>query len=168
MSVVAAKVYDDRIVMSADSILTNGYEKEPNVNFAKIAKINDIILGGVGYGDEQSLMWLYMENHQPVEANEREILNYIIEFSKWKNTLIGNGFLRNEFLIAYKGHLFHICKFMVREIKDYFAIGAGAPYATTALYLKHDPEESVKVACDICYFVSEPIKTFIQEKEDKK
>ena len=56
MSVVAAKVYDDRIVMSADSILTNGYEKEPNVNFAKIAKINDIILGGVGYGDEQSLM----------------------------------------------------------------------------------------------------------------
>lgn len=152
MSVVAAKVYDDRIVMSADSILTNGYEKEPNVNFAKIAKINDMILGGVGYGDEQSLMW----NHQPVEA----ILNYIIEFSKWKNTLIGDGL----FLIAYKGHLFHICKFMVREIKDYFAIGAGAPYATTALYLKHDPEESVKVACDI----SEPIKTFIQEKGDKK
>ena len=32
MSVVAAKVYDDRIVMSADSILTNGYEKEPNIN----------------------------------------------------------------------------------------------------------------------------------------
>lgn len=60
-------------------MITNGYEKEPNVNFAKIAKINDIILGGVGYGDEQSLMWLYMENHQPVEANEREILNYIIE-----------------------------------------------------------------------------------------
>ena len=28
--------------------------------------------------------------------------------------------------------------------------------------------ESVKVACDICCFVSEPIKTFIQEKGDKK
>lgn len=162
MSVVAAKVYDDRIVMSADSILTNGYEKEPNINFAKIDEINGIVLGGVGYGDEQSLMWLYMENHQPVEPTEREILNFIIEFSKWKTNLVGEGCLKNEFLIAYKGHLFHICKFMVREIKDYIAIGAGAPYATAALYLGHDTIEAVKTACDICCFVSEPIKTYTQ------
>lgn len=77
MSVVAAKVYDDRIVMSADSILTNGYEKEPNVNFAKIAKINDMILGGVGYGDEQSLMWLYMENRQLKLMNEKFLITLL-------------------------------------------------------------------------------------------
>lgn len=154
--------------MSADSILTNGTEKEPNQNFSKIAKINEMILGGCGYADEQSLMWLYMENHQPLEANEREILNFIIEFYKWKYNLTGENSVKNEFLLVYKGHLFHICRYMVREIKDYIAIGAGMPYATTALYLNNDTATAVKVACDICCFVSEPIQTYVQAKKETK
>lgn len=71
MSVVAAKVYNNNIQMSADSILTNGWEKDPNTNFTKIISLNDMIVGSVGSADECSLMWLYMENHQPLNATER-------------------------------------------------------------------------------------------------
>lgn len=73
---------------------------------------------------------------------------------------------KNSYLVAFGGHLFQICGYLVREIKDYYAIGAGAPYALTALHLGHDPEEAVKVSCDMCCFVCEPIVTYIQEKDN--
>ena len=54
MSVVAAKVFEDKVVMAADSILVKGWSKR-NSNFAKIAGINGMIVGGVGYAQEISL-----------------------------------------------------------------------------------------------------------------
>lgn len=36
MSVVAAKVYDNNIQMSADSILTNGWKKTPILTLLKL------------------------------------------------------------------------------------------------------------------------------------
>lgn len=50
-----------------------------------------------------------------------------------------------------------IANMFVREIKDYYAIGAGEDFATAALYLGHTPKEAVKTACDISCFVAEPI-----------
>ena len=47
MSVVAAKVYKEKIVMAADSILVYG-DTKINKNFSKIVKINDMIMGAVG------------------------------------------------------------------------------------------------------------------------
>ena len=114
MSVVAAKVYDNNIQMSADSILTNGWEKDPNTNFTKIISLNDMIVGSVGNADECSLMWLYMENHQPLNATEREILNYFTEFGKWKSDISGTRDIKNSYLMAFGGHLFQICGYLVR------------------------------------------------------
>lgn len=166
MSVVAAKVYNNNIQMSADSILTNGWEKDPNTNFTKIISLNDMIVGSVGNADECSLMWLYMENHQPLNATEREILNYFTEFGKWKGDIANTRDIKNSYLMAFGGHLFQICGYLVREIKDYYAIGAGAPYALTALHLGHDSEEAVKVSCAMCCFVCEPIVTYNQKKDN--
>jgi hypothetical protein len=45
----------------------------------------------------------------------------------------------------------------INEIKDFAAVGAGEDFANAALYLGHSPEEAVKVACELCCFVSEPI-----------
>ena len=59
MSVVAAKVFEDKVVMAADSILVKGWSKR-NSNFAKITGINGMIVGGVGYAQEISLMWHYI------------------------------------------------------------------------------------------------------------
>lgn len=163
MSVVAAKVYDNRIVMAADSILVKGWSKATNGNFTKINQINGMLVGGTGNAKELSLLWHFMRTHKPDGNTEKEILGYIVEFSKWKQDLIGEGGISNTYLLAYDGHLFEIEDMFVYEIKDYDAVGAGEDFANAALYLGHSPREAIKVACELSCFVAEPIITYEME-----
>ena len=100
MSVVAAKVYNNRIVMAADSILVKGWSKSTNGNFAKINQINGMIVGGTGYAKELSLLWHFMRTHKPDGNTDKDILEYIVEFSKWKNDLIGESGIVNNYLLT--------------------------------------------------------------------
>ena len=163
MSVVAAKVYDNRIVMAADSILVKGWSKSTNGNFAKINQINGMIVGGTGNAKELSLLWHFMRTHKPAGNTEKEILGYIVEFSKWKQDLIGEGGISNTYLLAYDGHLFEVEDMFVYEIKNYDAVGAGEDFANAALHLGHSPKEAVKVACELSCYVAEPIITYEME-----
>lgn len=165
MSVVAAKVYEKEIIMAADSILVKGWSKR-NSNFAKIAEINDMIVGGTGSAQEMSMMWHYMQTHKPASATEKDVLTFIIEFSKWKGDMGGGSNLENAYLLAYKEHLFEIEYMFVHEILDYVAIGAGEDFASAALYLGHSPQEAVKVACDLSCYVCEPIIEYKMNKEN--
>lgn len=164
MSVVAAKVLEDKVVMAADSILVKGCSKR-NSNFAKIAGINGMIVGGVGYAQEISLMWHYMQTHKPASPTEKDVLSFIVEFSQWKQGAVGNSQVENSYLLIYQGHLFEIEYMFVHEISDYIAIGAGEQFANAALYLGHTPREAVKVACDLSCYVSEPIIEYSMRKE---
>lgn len=159
MSVVASKVYSDRIVIAADSIIVKGWSKR-NTGFSKIDSINSMIVGSVGEAQESSLMWRYMQTHKPETASVKDVLEFIVEFSKWKRETVGDGSVINSYLMAYGGHLFEIESMFVHEIIDYVAIGAGADFANAALYLGHTPKEAVKVACDLSCFVDEPILEF--------
>lgn len=163
MSVVAAKVYADRVTMAADSIMIKGWSKTNN-NFVKINEINDMIVGGCGLSQEISLMWHYMTTHKPASATERNILDFIVEFSKWKRDLTGDGAVQDTYLIIFEGHLFEINDMFVFEIKDYAAVGAGEDFANAALHLGHTPKEAVKVACDLCCYVCEPIIEYSMSK----
>lgn len=165
MSVVAAKVYDKEVVMAADSIIVKGWSKR-NSNFAKIAEINDMILGGCGSAQEISLMWHYMQTHKPASATDKDVLTFIIEFSRWKSSMGAGSDIENEYLFVYQGHLFAIQDMLVHEIFDYSAIGAGEDFATSALYLGHTPREAVKVACDLSCYVCEPIIEYKMPKEN--
>ena len=106
MSVIAAKVYNDKIVMAADSILTNGWSKRNN-NFAKIVEINGMIAGATGTAQEASLMWHYMQTHKPASPSEKDILTFIVEFAQWKSSIAGSD-VANRYVFAYQGHLFEI------------------------------------------------------------
>ena len=58
----------------------------------------------------------------------------------------------------HQGHaVFCVEDFLVYEVKEYESIGAGMYYGLTALYLGHTPREAVKVSCDLCCYVAEPI-----------
>ena len=157
MSVVAVKVYDDKIQIAADSIICRGDSKKTDGNFTKLVKVNDIIIGTVGYASEASLMWLYAETHKPLNTSEKEILTFITEFSKWKSDLTNSPSVDNEYIIVFEGHVFNVESMFVYEIKNYNAIGAGMDFANAALYLGHSPKESVKVACALSCYVAEPI-----------
>ena len=59
MSVVVAVVNNDKIIVAADSGVYSGWSITPvkDVKISKLEKINDIILGGVGYAEENLLFF---------------------------------------------------------------------------------------------------------------
>lgn len=163
MSVIAARVLDDKVELAADSILIHGSAKRTD-NFSKLISVNDMIIGGVGDAEELSLMWHYMETHKPASIAVKDILSFTLEFARWKSDLDGSTMIENEYLLAYQGHLFHLAGKFVYEVQNFAAIGAGEAYATAALYLGHDPIHAVEVSCQLCCYVSDPIVSFTQSK----
>lgn len=157
MSVIASRVYKDKIVMAADSIVVRGWSKRTDHDIVKINEINGMIVGGTGCAQELSLMWQYMATHKPASASEKDVLSFIVEFSRWKRDLIGVGSVDNTYLMAYDGHLFQVEEMLVYEVSEYSAIGAGEDFSNAALYLGHSPRDAVKVSCELSCFVAEPI-----------
>lgn len=157
MSVICVKVYKKEIVIAADSILVRGWSKETNHTFSKLNKINGIILGSCGLAQEHSLMVHYMETHKPKNATNKSILDFMVEFTKWKKDYESNVDIKNSYIIAFDGKCFDVNYLFVKEIETYAAIGAGEDFAMAALYLGHTPKEAVKVACELSCFVAEPI-----------
>ena len=164
MSVVAARVYKDKIIMAADSIIVRGWSKRTDHDIVKIDEINGMIVGGTGYAQELSLMWQYMATHKPASATEKDVLSFIVEFSQWKRNLIGNGNVDNTYLMAYDGHLFQIEEMLVYEVSEYSAVGAGQDFANAVLYLGNSPRDAVKVACELSCFVAEPIIEYAMQR----
>ena len=164
MSVIAAKVKKNfgTIQIAADSIILRG---QTNRKYTKLIKVNEMILGGVGLAEEISLMFRYAQTHRPETPTERDVLAFMVDFLSWKKDYSG-GNIENYYLLAYKGHLFVIEHRLVREVNDYEAIGAGEEYALAALYLGKTPEEAVKVACDLCCYVAEPIIKYDMNMEE--
>lgn len=158
MSVVAVRVKDSEIVVAADSIICKWTSKKANPkDFTKLQRINDMIMGGCGVAQEISLLWHYMATHKPESADIKDVLTFFVEFANWKSQKGDSLEIKNEYILVYAGHAFLIEGLFIHEIHEYNAIGAGEDFANAALYLGHTPKEAVKVACDLCCFVSEPI-----------
>ena len=108
-------------------------------------------------------MFLFAENHTPLDMTERGLIKFMNEFRQWRINEFGvpaEKQIGNEYLIASKGKCFmcYGCVY-VGEVRDFYAIGAGEDYAKAALYLGHSPAEAVKVACALSCYVDEPIIT---------
>ena len=164
MSVVAVRVTDKQIIIAADSIVCRGWSKTTKGDFTKINKDNGMIIGAVGSAQEASLMWHYMSTHKPASSSEKAVLEFIIEFSRWKNDLGANSTVANTYILVFNGKAFVIESMFVNEIKSHEAIGAGEDYANAALFLGHSASEAVKVACELCCYVAEPIVEYTMDK----
>ena len=159
MSVVVVKNYKDKIVMASDSIAVNGWSKIPNAEnkFAKMQKINDMIIGGVGSAEETSLFFHYMKTHTIESVDEKSVLDFILEFRRWKQDLTNNNSFDNSYILAFKGSCFYIERMLIIPIDDYFSIGAGRDFSNGAMYMGATPKEAVKASCELCAMVCEPV-----------
>ena len=166
MSVVVAKITKDKIYISADSIVVRGWTQCHNTgnHITKLEEYNGIILGGCGSAEEISLFFHYIKTHSIEEATEKNILDFVIEFKKWKRDLTDDKSLKNNYIIAYQGKCFGISNMLIYEITNYDAIGAGMDYALGALHQGATTAEAVKAACDLCALVCEPIVTKIMQR----
>lgn len=160
MSVITVKVKKDVIEMASDSIAVVGWTNinHKNNKTTKMCKYNDMIIGGVGYCEEISLLFHYMKTHTIEIVDEKGVLDFIIKFQRWQKDFTGNhNGLENTYILAFKGKCFGVSNMFVYEINDYYAIGAGMHYALGALHEGAEAKEAVKAACDLCASVAEPI-----------
>lgn len=159
MSVVVCKVHKDKIEMASDSIVVRGWTKLNNAQnkVVKMMKYNDMIIGGCGNADEISLFFHYMKTHTIEIMDEKNVLDFVIEFTRWKGDLTNDNSFVNPYIIAYKGKAFAIEGMLVFPIEDYYTIGAGKDYASGALCMGATSTQAAKIACELCAMVSEPI-----------
>ena len=73
MSVVAVKIYDKEIIMSADSIIVHGEVDKTPVGRGKIFEVNGMLIGTSSIASEDIYMALFAENHTPLFMDDREL-----------------------------------------------------------------------------------------------
>lgn len=162
MSVVACRVYDDRIEIAADSISVRGWSqlKGDNLRYAKLTKVNGMIVGGVGKTEENALMQIFCETHKPKAPTCDDLVTFLSEFSQWKRGRTNDGAITNDFFFVVEAKVFVTSNFLVQEVVTYNAIGAGDDFAMSALYLGHSPAKAVETACELSIYCERPIVQF--------
>ncbi len=169
MSVVACRVYDDRIEIASDTITVWGTTQRKNDGkrgeYAKLMKINNLILGSVGTCEENALFQQFCATHSPRESSEDALLEFIGEFADWKKkkTELTYG-QDNDYIIIIGGKAYYIERFWVKYISDYAAIGAGKEYALSALYLGHGVKSAVDAACELSIYCERPVIHIVEQK----
>lgn len=159
MSVVAVKIYEDKIEICSDSILVNGNTQEKDRG-AKIFKNDWGIIADVGVASEGCLMYIFSKTRKPREASVDGLMEYLFDFFVWLKEKTDQTSLENDYIIVFNAKAFLVEGFYVKEVTDYAAIGAGMDFALASLTLGHTVEESVKVACHLSILCEEPINLF--------
>jgi ATP-dependent protease HslVU (ClpYQ) peptidase subunit len=169
MSVVACKINENGYEIAADSITVRGItQTKSQTDHVKLYEANEMVIGGVGSAEENSLMRLFAETHRPSSSEEYALLEFISEFVEWKKRKTDDKTsLRNAFIIGYQGNVFVVEQWHVHKVNSYMAIGAGMSYALAALYLGHSAEKAVETAIELSTMCEEPILV-IKKSSGKK
>ena len=162
MTVVVAKITEDGFEIASDSITTLGstQSKGKNVSHSKLFHTNGMIIGGTGFAEETSMLHLFATSHRPVRADELGIIEFLSEFSDWKNKKTGKSSISNRFFIGYEGKVFAAKQWFVSEVITYDAIGAGMNFALAAMYFGHSAEKAVETAIELSTVCEGPIQIF--------
>jgi len=158
MSIVAVKKYKNEIVIGSDSIMVHGWTQEKD-RLSKMFKIGkDMVMGTAGECRIATLFKDFLSNHKPKYTNEDGYIRLINEFTNEYKDLKGFDPSKNDFIVIYNKKIFSINDgYHVREIKDYYAIGAGMDYALAALYNGCDVKKAIETACHLSIYCEKPI-----------
>ena len=168
MSIVACRVYEDRITIASDSIVvyedTQRKSDMGNDEFCKLTRINGMIIGSVGTCEEGMLFQLYCSTRKPKSPTVDDVMAFVVEFAQWKKKMTELSYsLDNKHILIFNKTAFYIERFFVDCIRDYRAIGAGKDFALSALYLGHTVREAVEAACELSIYCERPIN-LIEER----
>lgn len=166
MSVVACRVYDNRIEIASDSITVRGWSQTKGENkHGKLFQSNGMTIGGVGLAKDTSLLRLFCSTRKPESNKESDIITFFNEFATWKKKQTDSFDISNNvYIFIYQGKAYQFQDFFVNEIYKYMAIGAGFDFANAAMYLGHGVEKAVEVACELSIYCEKPINKFVINK----
>ena len=164
MSVVAVKKEKSKVTIGADSIRIFGWTQEKD-KLAKLFSVSkEMALGAVGDSATNSLFREFLGNHLPKINNEYGWTALVQEFAEYLSNLKdAPKFGESQFIVVYKGLAFLLSGYFVREIKDYYAIGAGMDYALAALYLGASVQKAIKTACHLSIYCEEQMNIIEME-----
>lgn len=161
MSVIAVLKTKDKIEIASDSMYVSGATKFKDKT-GKLNEINNMILGTVGTAEFGTMFRIFAQTHQPREATEFGMMDYIVDYYDWAYKKTNARVIDNELIIVYKDKAFRLENLYVQEIDRFSAIGYGGDFALAALALNHTVSEAVQVACELCIWCEEPIKTTVK------
>jgi len=159
MSVVAVRKEGSKITIGADSIRVSGWFTQEKDKLAKLFVISkEMVVGAAGNCSTAALFREFVENHLPKTNTEygwtmlmRDFANHLSDMKS------GPKFEDTNFIVVYKHKIFFLGGYFIREVRDYYAIGAGMDYALAALYLGSSVREAVQAACHLSIFCEEPV-----------
>lgn len=157
MSVVAAKIHADHYEIASDSITVRGASQRKDSSKSKLWELNGIVVGSVGTAQEQALLATFIQTHCPADPTDRAVLDFFVEFATWKQEKTKKYESTNDYIMGFDGTLWLIEDFFVSQILTFQAIGAGADFATAALYLGHDVKKAVETAIELSIYCESPV-----------
>lgn len=168
MSVVATRVFPDRIEIAADSQITWGMTMQNAASVKLFSTDLGLTVGACGSMQEIGLFRIYSKTRIPPAPTEDGIMDFMHAFRLWMIDNAEPSMSDDEtaYHIVFGDRAFCVVNYAIREIEDYDAIGTGMDYALTALYLSRDPHDAVEVACKLNIYCSGPIETVVIPKGD--
>lgn len=160
MSIVVCKTLENGYEIASDSILTRGWtqSKGEDRKFSKLFEVNGLVIGSVGAAEEVGLFRIFATTRKPSSPNEAAFIEFISEFSEWKNKRTDERKIENSYLIGFEGKVFYIEEWFVEEIVKFEAIGAGMDFALAALHLDHSAKEAIEIAIELSIYCEGPVQ----------
>lgn len=182
MSVVVTIKTPTAIIMGSDSAVTYADESIVIRPWTKIDVVDGLVFGCCGNPDHGSLFRSFLKNEEcfPQESTLDEMLDLAANFQTYLNgfgtgSQAKAGDIQSQFHVIFQNKAWSLENYYVHEINDYDAIGCGADYARTALYLQKMnslPKErfagmllALDAACALNAFCEFPLTMYQVEEE---
>lgn len=160
MSVIAIKKTKDKIVIGADSIRVSWATQEKDKN-AKLFNLGDgFVIAHCGLCSDAVALVDFAKVTKPRYATENGVIDWFRSFVKHcKDQRDSNDCKldNSNFIIVFNKKIFYFQNWFVREIKDYYADGAGRDFALSALYIGMPVRTAIETACHLSIYCEKPI-----------
>lgn len=184
MSIIAAKIQEDKIIIGADTQTTRGgYLKllnTPKNGHGKLYCIDDIIVIGVA-GDAATMEFFRRflkdtKKLRKVGFNDSDFAELMMSFNEklQEDSDEKLNIKHNSFLFSYNGKCYQFAAWHIFEVQEFTAIGSGseiafAAYETQKLYgLEFSMENVLRAACHIDLYCHEPVIIYEMDKKTGK
>lgn len=165
MSVVAVKILDNFISISADSLcIVNNSCQENNGKLEKITiseKGRSIIIGHSGQSEDKYLLCKFLnENNFTDNVQVHWIFQRFMAWIDEEYPYYKLDISRSTYLCILDKKAFFVESYIeVTQVKNYYAIGAGAPFALGVMYAGGTTLQAVSAACNFTTYCKLPVIT---------
>jgi ATP-dependent protease HslVU (ClpYQ) peptidase subunit len=169
LTVIAAQIVGDRVIIAADSAITvEGCFKFVDTN-SKIATAYDSVFACSGDPGAFTMFMRYLDDNPFNITEKKHLVDYFTDFYKWleergTTMLSSDGGTLNEFVVFTNGQLYHIHGLFIRMIADDVAIGSGGMVAKVAMQCGQSPISAVAVAIDVDPYCGGPIRVLTMNR----